>query len=165
VAHVHVVTGDDLRIADASVESPVGAALVGAQWRELLVRYHVPPEREDATDDLMSEHLAPPGGVFLIGWLGDDAVACGGVRRHDRGTGEIKRMYVVPEHRGRGHSRVVLRALEDRARGLGYRRLVLETGTGQPEAMALYESEGYTRIPGYGYYGDVDTVRCYAKDL
>ena len=55
--------------------------------------------------------------------------------------------------------------LEDRARTLGYTRLVLETGTKQPEAIALYESDGYTSIPAYGYYRDAPNSRCYAKDL
>jgi len=154
-----------LRIAEAHPGSEVGAALVGAQWRELLVRYGVNDSHPDAIDDLSVEHLAPPGGGFLVGWIDDTPIACGGVRRHDDHTGEVKRMYVAPDHRGRGHSRTLLRALEDRARELGYTRLVLETGTAQPEAMALYASEGYERIPGYGFYGDAPHVRCYAKDL
>ena len=153
-----------LRVTEDSVGSEVGAALVGAQWRELLTRYGVPENRHE-TDDLAADHLAPPFGVFLVGWLGEEPIACGGVRRHDDTTGEVKRMYVAPEHRGRGYSRTVLRALEDRARGLGYTRVVLETGTKQPEAIALYESEGYTRVAAYGYYRDAPDTRCYAKDL
>ncbi len=156
---------DELRVDEAAFDSAVGGALVGAQWRELLTRYGVPDDRNDVTADLAADHLGPPGGVFLVGWIGDDAVACGGIRRRDDTTGEVKRMYVAPEHRGRGYSRTVLRALEDRARVLGYTRLVLETGTAQPEAMALYASEGYDRIPGYGYHGEEARVRCYAKDL
>lgn len=154
-----------LRITEDSVESEVGGPLVRAQWRELLRRYGVPDHREDVTDDLAADHLGPPDGVFLVGWHDDTPVACGGVRRRDDTTGEIKRMFVVPEHRGRGHSRTILRALEERARDLGYTRLVLESGTRQPEALALYESEGYTRIDGYGYYRDAPDSRCYGKDL
>lgn len=154
-----------LRVTEDSVGSEVGGSLVGAQWRELLTRYGVPTDRDDVTDDLAADHLAPPDGVFLVGWIGEEPIACGGVRRHDDTTGEVKRMYVAPEHRGRGYSRTVLRALEDRARTLGYTRLVLETGTKQPEAIALYESEGYTSVPAYGYYRDAPNSRCYAKDL
>jgi len=157
--------GDTLRIEVDHPGSAVGSPLVAAQWRELLVRYGVGESHPDATDDLEVDHLAPPDGVFLVGWIGDAPVACGGVRHRDLLTGEVKRMYVEPGHRGRGHSRTLLLALEDHARGLGYSRLVLETGTAQPEAMALYESEGYARIPGYGFYGDAPHVRCYAKDL
>lgn len=157
---------DELRVVDDMVDSAVGAALVDAQGRELLRRYGVPEDRiGTAIDDLTSEHLAPPDGVFLVGWVGDLAIACGGVRRHEATTGEVKRMYVAPEHRGRGHARVLLRALEGRARDLGYVRLVLETGTPQPEAMALYEREGYARVAPYGYHREAPQVRCYAKDL
>jgi GNAT superfamily N-acetyltransferase len=158
-------TTDAWRIVEDHPGSEVGAALVDAQWRELMRRYGVPDDRDDVTDDLEVEHLAPPHGVFLVGWADGVPVACGGVRRHDVTTGEVKRMFVAPEHRGHGHSRALLRALEDRARGLGYSRMVLETGTMQPEAMALYEHEGYTRIGGYGYYGDAPHVRCYGKEL
>ncbi|MFA5884486.1 MAG: GNAT family N-acetyltransferase [Acidimicrobiia bacterium] len=149
-------------IREARIGSGVGAALTGAQWRELMARYGVP---ETTTDDLAADHLEPPTGVFLVAWDGDAAVGCGGVRSHDDTTGEIKRMYVAPDARRRGVSRIVLRALEDRARAIGYTRLVLETGTKQPEAIALYESEGYTRIAGYGYYRDAPDSRCYGKDL
>jgi GNAT superfamily N-acetyltransferase len=153
-----------LRVVDDHPGSEVGAALVTAQWRELMVRYGVPEDR-DVSDDLETHHLAPPGGVFLVGWVGPTPVACGGVRRHGDATGEVKRMYVAPEHRGCGHARVLLRALEDRARALGYARMVLETGTRQPEAIALYESEGYRRIASYGFYAGASDERCYGKDL
>lgn len=154
-----------LRITEESVGSEVGGSLVRAQWRELLRRYGVPDHRDDVHDDLEADHLEPPDGVFVVGWAGEDPVACGGVRRRDDTTGEVKRMYVAPAHRGRGYSRVVLRTLEARARGLGYTRLVLETGTKQPEAIALYESEGYVRIEPYGHYRDAPDSRYYGKAL
>ena len=153
---------DPIVVTEEKIGSDVGAALVGAQWRELMARYGVP---ETTSDDLAADHLEPPDGVFVVAWDGDTAVGCGGVRKHDATTGEVKRMYVAPEARRRGVSRAVLRELEGRARVIGYTRLVLETGTMQPEAIALYESEGYARIAGYGYYGDATHVRCYAKDL
>ena len=153
---------DDLRIEATRVDSAVGAPLVSAQWSELMARYGVP---DTTSDDLAADHLEPPDGGFLVAWDGGVAVGCGGVRRHDGTTGEIKRMYVAPGARRRGISRALLRALEDRARAIGYTRLVLETGTKQPEAIALYESEGYARIEGYGYYRDAPQSRCYGKDL
>src|SRR5690554_6319601 len=143
-----------LRIVEGSIASWVGAALVAAQGRELRHRYGVPEDRPGSIDDLAPDQLVPPDGVFLIGWAGDEAVACGGVRRHTDGVGEIKRMYVVPEHRRHGYARVLLRALEERAAALGYTRLVLETGRPQPEAIALYEAEGYEPIPPYGFHRD-----------
>ncbi len=96
------------------------------------------------------DELAPPGGVFLVLYASGAAVACGGVKRLERDTGEIKRMYVVPRERGRGVARRLLSELElaacDR---LGYRRVRLDTGAEQPHAQALYESAGYRTIPDY----------------
>jgi GNAT superfamily N-acetyltransferase len=83
------------------------------------------------------------------------------VRKLRDGIGEVKRMYVVPEARRRGISRLLLRGLVDEARALGYAELWLETGTAQPEAMALYESEGFEPIPSYGQYKRYANSRCY----
>lgn len=154
--------GDDLRLVDDRLDSVVGARLVRAQWEELLERYGVPDADPDGLD---AHHLAPPDGVFVVAWRGDVAVGCGGIRRYDETTGEVKRMYVAPEHRRRGISRAVLSSLEARAIGIGYRRLVLETGTRQPEAIALYVSAGYEQIENYGYYRDSPASRCFAKRL
>jgi GNAT superfamily N-acetyltransferase len=59
----------------------------------------------------------------------------------------------------------MLRALEDWARDRGYRRVVLETGLAQPEAIALYERAGYRRIDGFGHYKGSQLSRSFAKDL
>ena len=74
-------------------------------------------------------------------------------------------MFVLPEHRGHGYARALLGALEEAARVTGYRRVLLETGVAQPEAIGLYESAGYTRVPGFGLYRDSPNNRCYGKDL
>jgi putative acetyltransferase len=100
-----------------------------------------------------------------VAHLDGRAVACGGVRRLRDGIAEIKRMYVEPQVRGRGISRALLAALESAAREAGYREVWLETGLGQPEAMALYEASGYAPITPYGHYKDHDGSRCYAKRL
>jgi len=153
---------DLVELRDDRLDSEVGAPLVGAQWRELLDRYGVP---DADPDDLQADHLAPPHGVFLVAWVDGVAVSCGGVRQYDASTGEIKRMYTLPESRRRGISRIVLDELEVRARAIGYTRLVLETGIRQPEAIALYESAGYESIEPYGFYRNAPMSRCYAKSL
>ena len=56
-------------------------------------------------------------------------------------------MYVTREHRGAGLSRWMLDALEEEARGFGYRRIRLETGVHQHEALGLYRSSGFEEIP------------------
>lgn len=81
-------------------------------------------------------------------------VGCGALRRLSvpglEDAAEVKRMYVVPEARGRGVARVVLDALEGEARAIGAARMVLETGDQQPEAIALYTRAGFEAIPRFG---------------
>jgi GNAT superfamily N-acetyltransferase len=113
-------------------------------------------ERLYGSNDEMSAYdmadFDPPSGTFVAVWLDGRVVAGGGLRRWRDDIGEIKRMWVSPEHRRQGLGLVVLRALEGAGRRLGYRRLRLETGEPQQAAIALYEAAGYTRIPGYGRY-------------
>ena len=94
-------------------------------------------------------------------------MACGGWRHvaGEPGLAEVKRMYVADGYRGRGLSRVILAELEARALAAGVRRLRLETGTRQPEAIRLYESSGYVRIENFGVYRDHAGSRCFGKDL
>ena len=98
------------------------------------------------------------------------AVACGGLRplsAADLGPGvmEIKRMYTAPSHRGTGVATAVLRTLEHEARRLGARRLVLETGTAQPDAVRFYRREGYEPIELYGAYVGSQNSLCFGRDL
>ncbi len=111
--------------------------------------------------------FAAPLGYFVIGYLDDVPVACGGWRVNDEldGAAEIKRMYVVESARGNGLSRQVLAHLEATAREAGMRRMVLETGTRQPEAIGLYTSNGYERIANFGVYRDHPDSRCFGKPL
>lgn len=78
---------------------------------------------------------------------------------------EIKRMYVAPAGRRKGFARRVLVHLEDTARDAGVDLLVLETGTMQPDAIALYEASGYEPTLRFGYYADSDLARYFARPL
>ncbi|HWH92610.1 MAG TPA: GNAT family N-acetyltransferase [Baekduia sp.] len=93
--------------------------------------------------------FSPPGGAFVV--ISDDGVpvAGGGLKRLDAGACEIKRMYVVPQARGRGHASRLLKALEDEARALGYEIARLDTGEHQPQARAMYERAGYAPIGNF----------------
>jgi GNAT superfamily N-acetyltransferase len=93
--------------------------------------------------------LGPPHGTFLVGYEDDEPICCGGVKRLDERHCELKRMYVVPEARGRGVARRLLGALEHAARELGYPVARLVTGPRQPAAEHLYESEGYVAIENF----------------
>jgi putative acetyltransferase len=103
--------------------------------------------------------------VFLVVLADDHPVACGAVRELQPGVGEVKRMFVRPEWRRRGIARRLLTALELKARDLGYEFLRIETGVGQPEAIALYQSAGYTAIPPFGVYIGNPASVCFEKRL
>jgi GNAT superfamily N-acetyltransferase len=98
---------------------------------------------------LRPAELRPPGGVYLVGYDGADAVAGGGFRRLDEGVAEIKRMYVRPWARSRGLARSLLAALEEAAVQLGYTVARLDTGPKQTHGLALYRSAGYVDVPPY----------------
>jgi GNAT superfamily N-acetyltransferase len=110
------------------------------------------------------DRLRAAGGLFLVGYEEDRAVACAALRPADEFL-EVKRMFVVPSARRRGHARALLSALEARAVTLGARLIRLETGDGQPEAIALYESAGYSAIPCYAEYAGSPHSRCFEKRL
>jgi GNAT superfamily N-acetyltransferase len=149
-----------LTLAETPYDSPLAEELLAEVQQEYVVRYGGP----DASPMDGSEFL-PPSGVFLVAAAGGATVGCAGLRRHDDETVEIKRMYVRAAHRRAGHARRMLAELEDRARQLGFSRVILETGAVQPEALALYESSGYERIPGFGHYKDSPLSRSFAKSL
>ncbi len=114
------------------------------------------------------QEFEPPDGLFLVASVDGAAVAMGGWRRGgpDGPTdAEIKRMYVRPGHVRRGLARLVLAELERTAAAVGVTRLVLETGTAQPEAIALYESSGFAHIPAFGFYAGYDDSVHLAKAL
>jgi GNAT superfamily N-acetyltransferase len=113
-----------------------------------------------------------PGGRFLLGLSGDSPVAMGGWRRRpelDAAIGgrcaELKRMFVSPAVRRQGLARRLLLALEDSARAAGVVVLALETGTMQPEAIALYQAQGYQPTIRFGHYADSELSRYFAKRL
>lgn len=104
-----------------------------------------PPEAEYG---LAVDELRSPNVRFVFVEQGDAVIGCGALRLADD-FAEIKRMYVVPDARRRGHARRLLAALEDAARELGYERVRLDTGARQPHARALYEAAGFQPIPDY----------------
>jgi ribosomal protein S18 acetylase RimI-like enzyme len=143
---------DAVTVARADIHSPGARALIEALNAELLSRYPEPGTPDHF--ELDADEVALGRGAFLIASRAGEPVGCGAVRRIEPGTGEIKRMYVSLAGRGLGVGRAVLAALEVEARALGLERLVLETGVRQPEALALYERAGFSRIGRFGDYED-----------
>jgi GNAT superfamily N-acetyltransferase len=145
---------------------PAAVALRAAMAREMERRY--------------ADRLAEPGGRTMTTTVGVDAgrVAYAAVARTGQGRPvghaalrwndgelELKRMYVSPSHRGTGVSVALLTAVEDAARALGGRRIILQTGDRQPDAVRLYERAGYTRIPIFPPYERLTFSTCMEKVL
>jgi GNAT superfamily N-acetyltransferase len=150
----------DIEVRTAAMDSAEALALNEALQQEYVIRYG---GRDRTPVD--PEEFLPPAGAFRLAWLDGRAVGCGGVRVIEPGLAEIKRMYVEPAARGRGIARALLAELEAEAVRLGCARVQLETGTMQPEAIALYESVGYEPIPSYGIHKDSPCNRCFTRAL
>ncbi len=155
----------DLR--QVRIGDPDAQALIEQVQEEYVARYG---GRDESPID-HAEFVAPHG-AFFVGHLDGKPVVSGAWRRRTdvelggtTNTAEIKRMYVVRGARGLGLARRMLAHLEDTARRAGVQALVLETGSKQPEAIALYESSGYTEIPGFGFYRCEPLSRCFGKVL
>jgi GNAT superfamily N-acetyltransferase len=129
-----------LVLRDAQLDGPEGLALVEELQQEYVQRYGSP---DDTPVD--PSEFAPPTGGFLVAELDGVLIGCAGVRR--------------------GLARVLLAAAENRALELGYRRLILETGSKQPEAVALYQAQGYEPHENVGHYRHSDLAQMYVRDL
>jgi GNAT superfamily N-acetyltransferase len=150
----------EIKIRMADFADPAVQALLVDVLDELSQRYGGSGDDTPiATDD-----FTPPNGAFLVADDGERLVGCAGWRRHGDDA-ELKRMFTARAARRRGLGRRLLAAIEESAREAGCRRLILETGDRQPEAIALYETAGYARIEDFGYYKDEPDVLSFAKVL
>jgi putative acetyltransferase len=103
--------------------------------------------------------------IVVLLFMGDTAVACGAYWEYDFETVEIKRMYVIPEHRRKNYASQILASLESLAKGNEYRHCLLETGKNQPEAIAFYTKHGYKQIPNFGKYINSNNSVCFKKRI
>lgn len=101
----------------------------------------------------------------VVAYENDRAVGCGGFRPYTTEIAEIKRMFVLPEQRGKRIGALVLEELESWASELGYGDCVLETGHKQEAAVSLYKRSGYESIPNYGQYANVSNSICMKKNI
>ncbi|MDR3467373.1 MAG: helix-turn-helix domain-containing GNAT family N-acetyltransferase [Xanthobacteraceae bacterium] len=140
-----------IRAVEVRVEAPTGA---DARWclnqyfGELAARFETgfDPAKSNPAPDA---EMIPPAGVFVVARLDGAAVGCGALRRIDRTTGEIKRMWTAPAARGCGVARKVLQTLEATARSWRLTTLRLETNRTLAEAQALYRGEGYREVAAF----------------
>jgi GNAT superfamily N-acetyltransferase len=124
-----------------------GGALIAAFFAELdTLLGEFDPAKSVSADPA---ELAAPGGAFLVMREAGRPLACGGLKTHAPGIGEIKRMFTAPDARGRGLARDLLFELEEAARELGMERLVLDTAAPLAAAVSLYASAGYVEVPAF----------------
>jgi GNAT superfamily N-acetyltransferase len=118
---------------------------------------------ESPIDGINVAEFEKTGGYFVVAQDADHAIACGGFKPVDADCAEIKRMFVRSGARRRGIAREILRHLEAEVRRRGFPFIVLETGRDNSGAIALYESEGYTRTPSFPGCVGIAISRCYRK--
>lgn len=152
----------DLAVRRESIESRAAIDLINELNAELSHRY---PEEGANYFRLSAAEVEPGRGAFFIARADNIPIGCGAVRLIDSATAEIKRMYVVPRHRSAGAGAALLARIEQAAVELGARRLVLETGVRQPEALGLYTKFGFAEIPAFGEYVNSPLTRCMAKAI
>ncbi len=154
--------GTAITITPEPLFGETARALIAELDAELSSLY--PPEANFF--ELEEAEVAGHNGVFLVARVNGEALGCGAFRRIDTLSAEVKRMYVKPSGRGKGVGRAILQAIESQAHAVGIRRMLLETGTKQREALVLYERAGYVKVPLFGrYVKAVATSVCFGKDL
>ncbi|RSM48550.1 GNAT family N-acetyltransferase [Actinoplanes sp. ATCC 53533] len=151
---------EEIKVREAGFGEPAVQRLIAEAMAELSRRY-------DGTSDdtpVAATDFAPPGGAFFVAYAGAELLGCAGWRAHGEDA-ELKRMFTMPAARGRGVAGRVLAAIEESARERGRKRVILETGDKQPEAIGLYLKRGYERIEDFGYYKGEEGVLSYARVL
>lgn len=103
--------------------------------------------------------------TVVIAYVDALPVGCGCFKPYADDCVEIKRMFVKLECRGMGIAKQLLHELEKWAFELGFSKVILETGKGQPEAIGLYEKSGYLRIANYDQYRGMPNSVCFGKNL
>ena len=101
----------------------------------------------------------------VVTYVDKFAVGCAAIKKFDNTVVEVKRMFVLKEHRGTGIAQKLLVALENWAKELGYRKCVLETGIRQIEAVKFYKKCTYKVIPNYGQYSGMENSICFEKEI
>ncbi|GAA3296335.1 GNAT family N-acetyltransferase [Streptomyces cinereospinus] len=154
-------------LSPETFDSPDATTLRRDYYADVASRYWKRPATDEEIDQGLAEDgaelLVPPTGQFVVGRYGSEAAACGGVLMLDADRAELTRIYVRPAFRGRKGGSLLLDLLEDEARELGARRIVLNTRLDLTEARSLYARHDYAEIPAYctGPYMEI----WYGKEL
>ncbi|NDO89493.1 GNAT family N-acetyltransferase [Cellulosimicrobium composti] len=169
----HVLPDDVARptpgvtVTAVSGDDPAAERMRARQQAEIAARYGSPDAGEfvveTAVANLVVRDAGDPVAFVALRDVSGEPDGRGGV--HPPRTGEVKRLWVEPSHRGRGHARTAMRAAHRHAMAAGLERVVLETGTLQPESIDLYLSLGYVPTESYGHYAGDPLSRCFVLDL
>lgn len=148
MSEIQRLIDDPLSVKAADPQSPEAQACLQAYFAELERRF---PGGFDQGRSVRAdpEETRPPAGQFLVVYAGSRPRGCGALKTLAPGIGELKRMWIHPELRGRGAGRRLLQALEDEAQALGFDTLRLDTHASLKEAIGLYRGAGYREIPAY----------------
>jgi GNAT superfamily N-acetyltransferase len=149
-----------IEVRPATIETAFASGIFDELDDDLKTRY--PASWIPATDP---QQYVGAGGHVVLAADGADVIGCGAFRLFDETTVEIKRMFVRRAYRGRGVAQQILGALETEARDRRFTAVVLETGTRQLEAIALYITCGYEPIERYGGYAHYERSVCFRKTL
>ncbi len=142
-----------IRVAalDVRVEHPASDDArwcLGQYFREIAERFECgfDPDLGGVADDA---EMQPPTGFFVVAWLDGEPVGCGGMKRVDATTGEIKRVWTARSARSQGVARRIMQTLEALAQASGVTTVRLDTNKSLTEAQAMYRQSGYTEIARY----------------
>ena len=138
-----------MRIEPTDPESAGARALIALSDAYMTALY--PPESNHFES---ASALKAPNVLFLGCFLQDQLVGCGAVKilSNDGQYGELKRVYVLESHRGKGYSKAIMEKLESHLKTNGITLARLETGISQPEALGLYRRLGYVEREPFGAY-------------
>jgi GNAT superfamily N-acetyltransferase len=141
------LSGDIREAVALKIEPADSAAAVAVQeafYIDIAQRY--PGWTPASSQAAIASDFEPPHGAWFVAYMAGRAAGCGGVQQWDAQTAEIRRVFLEESARGQGFGRALLTGLEAHARELGYLRVRLTTGDGQPEALGLFQSAGYREI-------------------
>jgi len=151
-----------ITVSPEDPRAPEAQALLTAFVDEVQHRYDAAPADVGYFDPAV---VSVPKSVFLLARVEGRAVGCGALVPMEDDVVEIKRMFVLPEERGHGIAKKILDRLQGLAQEFDYDRIRLETGTKQPESIALYGKSGFYRIPNFPPFENDQSAVCFEKRI
>jgi putative acetyltransferase len=138
-----------MRIEPTDPESDGARALIALSDAYMTTLYPAESNHLESASALKATNV-----LFLGCFLQDQLVGCGAVKilSNDGRYGELKRVFVLESHRGKGYSKAIMEKLEGHLKSSGIALARLETGISQPEALGLYKRLGYVERAPFGAY-------------